>query len=98
MEYLNESGWTLRQDEPIEYQTDSLSKLPDPIISVRKTYSEGIDVIRSIHFIDNGFQIISTIESRSSGPAEALEETLTTLDLAKSALRRLCSEDDGFYV
>lgn len=75
----------------------NLSAFSNSTLSAQKTYSEGIDVIRSIHLTKDSFSIVSTLESRTSGPAEAIEGSYLTLDLAKETLLTLCKEDDEYY-
>ena len=79
------------------YFSESLNRFSDILLSVQKTYSEGIDVIRTIHQNENKYVVVSSIESRVSGPSEYLEETINTYEEAETALIKACKEDDEFY-
>ena len=97
MNYLTNNYWNSRANGKVVYNSEKLNNLPDAIFSTQKTYDEGIDVIRSIHKNENKFIVVSSTESRVSGPSECLEKTVNTYNEAEIILIESCKEDDAFY-
>lgn len=97
MNYLENNNWNIRQSLEIKYISTEFSVMGKAVCSVQKTYEEGIDIIRSIHVANEKYHLISTTESRSSGPSEADEGIFEDLEKVKKALVSACKEDDIYY-
>ncbi len=97
MNYLESNEWVIKEMLEIKYISNDFSLMGKAAYSVQKTYEEGIDIIRSIHVSNEKYHLISTTESRSSGPSEADEGRFEDLEGAKEALVSVCKEDDNYY-
>ena len=90
-------NWNISENQEISYITESFSNSNPALLSVQKTYDEGIDVIRSIHQMNDKYIVVVSTESRSSGPSETMEAECSSFEEAQSTLESLCEEDDEFY-
>lgn len=97
IEPLIRHGWTLSVEERDMIHDVSGKDLPPVLFSVRKTFLEGIDVIRFLHGAGSNYIIISSVESHCSGPATAVEATFSDITQAREWLVRQCLEDDDYY-
>ena len=97
MNYLFENNWNVNEKIQVKYYSESFSAYSLSIVSVQKTYIDGTDIIRSIHQENGSFVIISSAESRCSGPSEIIEAKVNSLEEAQNKIIEACKEDDAFY-
>jgi len=98
MEYFEINCWSVGTTNLIKYSSRELNEFGIAFFSVRKTYSEGIDIMISIHARNSSFFLVSSSESRCSGPSECIVGEYFSLESAKQALMQLCSENDEYYL
>lgn len=60
----------------------------------QKTFPDGIDVIVFIRFKDNKYEILSSIEHRTSGPHENIVGQATSISDALTVVRNKLEEYD----
>lgn len=66
------------------------------IEAYHKLYDDGPDVIVAINRLAAGFEVRSSAESRTSGPADTIVGTFATIEDAREAVKKDCEEWDNY--